>query len=110
MGTPWLGASASRMFRGMTVENTFPGKCRRTSWDTCAEKFVRPSNMVSATPKTSSRGFIRRFTVRSVAIRSLSPSSAKYSHCTGTKIPSAAHRAFSVSSSNDGGQSTKIKS
>lgn len=33
-----------------------------------------------------------------------------YSHCTGTRIPSAAHSAFSVSNSNDGGQSTKIKS
>ena len=34
MGFPWLGASDKRMFRGITVAYTFPGKNRLTSWAT----------------------------------------------------------------------------
>lgn len=46
------------------------GKNFRTSSATCMERLVRPSNMVSRTPKISRDGFSRRFTARRVVIRS----------------------------------------
>ena len=67
---------APEQLRGIAAAKTLPGKCRRTSSATWAEKFVRPSNIVSSTPNTESPGFSRRFTARSVVIKSESPSNA----------------------------------
>ena len=54
---PWLGASASRTLRGMTVPYTFSLKNSRTSRATCCPRFVRSSLMVSSTPSMSRDGF-----------------------------------------------------
>ena len=48
--------------------------------------------------------------MRTVFMRSLSPSRAKYSPWTGTRMLSAAQRALMVMSSRDGGQSMRRKS
>jgi threonine/homoserine/homoserine lactone efflux protein len=65
---------------------------------------------------TRSRPMICRFLLRlactclMVLTRSVSPSSAKYSHCIGTITPWAAHRPFSVNRLRLGGQSISTKS
>ena len=76
MGLPWLGASLTRTFRGMTTLYTFPAKKRFSSCATWMDRFVRPSYMVSSTPSISRPGFMLRRTMRTVFIRSLRPSSA----------------------------------
>jgi len=43
-GFPWLGASDTRTFRGMTVSKSWALKCCLTSSLTCPESAVRPSN------------------------------------------------------------------
>ena len=45
-----------------------------------------------------------------VSINKVNPSRAKYSHCKGTKIESAAQRAFTVRIFKEGGQSINTKS
>ena len=56
----------------------------------------------------SSDGFSAARTRRIVATRSASPSSAKYSQCSGISTASAATSALSVSRPSDGGQSMKM--
>ena len=70
---------------------------------------VLPSNKALAGAGIELIGMERR-TMRTVFIRSERPSSAKYSPWTGTRMESAAHSAFRVSSSREGGQSMKTKS
>ena len=108
MGRPWLGASLRRTFRGMAVLYTLPGKKRLTSSVTWRARLVRLSYMVMSTPSSSRAGFRDRRTALMVYIRSLSPSRAKYSLCTGTRAASAAHRPLRVNSSREGGQSTNM--
>ena len=57
IGNPWLGASANRTLRGMTVSKTRSPRYRRASAATSADSFVRASYMVSATPFRTSSGF-----------------------------------------------------
>ena len=61
--------------------------------------------MVRRMPSTSRAGLMPPFTSSTVRRMSASPSSAKYSHWSGTMTPSAATRPFSVRSPSDGGQS-----
>jgi hypothetical protein len=56
-GCPWLGASASRMFRGIVVVHNPSPKYFFNSSATCCARLVRSSNMVSTTPSTASAGF-----------------------------------------------------
>src|SRR4029079_17488291 len=56
IGIPWLGASDSRTFRGITESKTRFPRWRRASPATSADSFVRPSNMVSTTPFSTSVG------------------------------------------------------
>ena len=58
IGFPKLGASASRVVRGITVSKTACLKCSRTSATTCCDRRVRPSNMVITTPSRLSDGLI----------------------------------------------------
>jgi len=110
IGFPNEGASARRMLLGMTVRNAFFPKWARMSSATWRERFVLSSYMVRSTPPISSIGFRVIFTRSIVSIRSVTPSSAKYSHWIGIRTSSAAHRPFSVRSPSDGGQSTSRKS
>jgi hypothetical protein len=107
-GRPKLGASPSRMLRGITVSKTSDGKCWRTSRSTSWASLVRPSCMVSSIPATVSRGLSSRWTSDSVSSSPASPSSAKYSVCTGTITRSAATSALTVSGPSDGGQSSSV--
>ena len=51
IGLPKLGASARRMFRGMTVSNTcLPKYSRASAGDLSAERLSRASYIVSSTP------------------------------------------------------------
>jgi hypothetical protein len=71
-----MGASESLTLLGMTAPNTRPGKFRLTSSATSAERRVRPSNMVSTTPRVARVGFSMVATRRSVLRSWVSPSSA----------------------------------
>ena len=55
---PWLGASDNRTLRGMAAANTLPGKWRRTSSATWAEKFVRLCAELSGA-KEQADGFLK---------------------------------------------------
>ncbi len=74
------------------------------------ERFVRSSYIVSTTPSIPSPGLNDAFTRSIVSIRSVTPSSAKYSHWIGMRTVSAAQRLLSVNSPRDGGQSIRMKS
>ena len=65
--------------------------------------------MVRIMPAIVSRGFSSRWISASVSSRPASPSSAKYSVCTGTITRSAATSALTVSGPSDGGQSSSVK-
>ena len=68
---------------------------------------MRRSNMVSATPRIESSG-LKRARIRSTVCSSwLSPSSAKNSVCSGTRIELAAISALTVSRPSEGGQSIR---
>ena len=108
-GMPWLGASPRRTLRGMTVlEHLLLEELAARRAATCWPRFVRSSYIVSSTPSMSSAGLSDARTRRSVPTRSASPSSAKYSQCSGISTASAATSAFSVSRPSDGGQSMKM--
>ena len=96
---------ADRTLRGITVSKTSSGKCWRTSRSTSCARRVRPSCIVSTMPATVSLGLSSRWISESVSSRPASPSSAKYSVCTGTMTRSAATSALTVSGPSDGGQS-----
>ena len=107
---PWLGASARRTLRGTRVRNTVSPKCWVSSLLTALARLLRTSYMVRMMPSISSAGLSFCFSALMVLISELRPSSAKYSHCIGTMMPSAAAKAFRVSSDSDGGQSMMMKS
>src|SRR5829696_79804 len=107
-GSPKLGASPSRTLRGITVSKTSDGKCSRTSRSTSWASFVRASCMVNSMPATVRRGLSSRCTSDSVSSRPASPSSAKYSVCTGTITRSAATSALIVSGPSDGGVHLRV--
>jgi hypothetical protein len=88
----------------MIASNT--RKCAFTSSATWWVSEFRPSNIVSTIPSTPSSGLKAPFTRSIVAIRCVSPSSAKYSHWSGTSTRCAAVSAFSVKSPSEGGQSS----
>src|ERR1039457_5396399 len=97
MVCPWLGASAKRMLRGITVWKTFSRKKSLRSLATWRVRFVRSSNIVSRMPSIS-RGCSNDSRMRwMVSINSEMPSRAKNSHWMGTRTESAAIRAFRVS-------------
>jgi len=66
----------SRTERGTTVSYTDPFMWRRTSRATCADRFVRASNIVRRTPSISSLGLRASRTRRMVFTSWLSPSRA----------------------------------
>ena len=70
----------------------------------------RESYIVSRNPSISSPGFSFVLVILIVFSSLPSPSSAKYSHCTGISTLSEATSAFSVTSPSDGEQSIRIKS
>jgi len=109
-GIPWLGASASRTFRGITASKTCAPKNPRRSAATCLERVVLSSYIVSRMPSMASDGLIARRSLASVSRSSETPSSARNSHWTGTMTASAAARALIVRISSDGGQSIRMKS
>jgi hypothetical protein len=107
-GIPWLGASASRTFRGITLSNTWEPKKPLRSAATCFESVVRSSYMVKSMPSITSAGLIVRRRRINVSRSSETPSKAKYSHCIGTRTESLAASAFSVKRSREGGQSISM--
>ena len=109
IGFPWLGASASRTFLGITVEKTCAPKKLRRSEATWRESVVRSSYMVNRMPSTAKSGFSVLRILISVSRSSETPSSAKYSHCIGIKTESLATKALSVTRSSAGGQSSMTK-
>src|SRR5665647_3254356 len=71
---------------------------------------MRGSNITRSSPMICRSLFMLAWTCLMVLTRSVSPSSAKYSHCIGTITPCAEHRPLSVSMDSDGGQSIRMKS
>src|SRR5512133_1609806 len=55
-GSPYDGASASRMLRGTMLLKTCPGKWLLTSFTTSWARFVRGSYIVRMTPRTRRPG------------------------------------------------------
>jgi hypothetical protein len=105
---PWLGASASRTFLGITVSNTCPPKKLRRSAATCLDSVVRSSYIVRRMPSTARAGLIVRRMRKSVSRSSDTPSIARNSHWMGTKTESLAASALSVRRSSVGGQSIRM--
>ena len=70
---------------------------------------MRSSYIVSTTPAMVRFGLTPPWMRRTVEISSLTPSRAKYSHCSGTRMPSAAASAETVRWPSDGGQSSSTK-
>ena len=77
----------------------------RTSATTWFDSLLRWSNMVSTIPWIDSSGFSVERTCSTVCNNCDRPSSAKNSHCSGTRIASDAAMALTVSRLSDGGQS-----
>ena len=106
IGNPYEGASAKRIFLGIILLNTWLGKCLFTSRTTSDERLVRLSNIVRITPRTFNSGKSADRTRSIVWVSCPNPSSARYSHCTGTTTPSiAAINPFTVNKPSEGGQS-----
>ena len=109
-GMPWLGASARRTFLGITLSNTCAPKKLRRSAATCLESVVRSSYIVNRMPSIARDGLMERRSRARVSRSSDTPSSARNSHWTGTRIESLAASAFTVRMSRDGGQSIRMYS
>ena len=107
---PKLGASLKRVLRCMMVSNTISSKWFRTSSTTWLLRRRRTSYMVNKMPSTFNVVFKRVCTIFMVLSNLPSPSSAKYSHCTGIITESAAVNELMVIKPNDGEQSMIIKS
>ncbi|MNV78448.1 hypothetical protein D3C71_1719360 [compost metagenome] len=96
--------------RGITLLNTFSPKCP-LSWSlTCCCKVMRGSNITRSRPMICRSALRLACTCLMVLTRSVSPSSAKYSHCMGTITPWALHSPLRVSMLKLGGQSMSTKS
>ena len=78
----------------------------RTSATTWSDRLLRASNIVSTMPWIVSSGLSAALTCSTVFSSCDNPSSAKNSHCSGTRIACAAAIALTVSRLSDGGQST----
>jgi hypothetical protein len=107
---PWLGASASRTFLGITLSKTCAPKKLLRSAATCFDRVVRSSYIVRRIPSIASDGLIARRRRASVSRSSETPSRARNSHWTGTSTESLAASALTVRTSSDGGQSIKMNS
>jgi hypothetical protein len=81
-----------------------------SSATTSLVSFVCASNIVSTTPLTRSRGFIRLFTSCTVSSSLANPCSARKCGCIGIITSLATPSALIVSSPSDGGQSIRMKS
>src|SRR5436853_633346 len=99
---------AARLDRGGELEQALlRAAAARLAAATWAERLLRRSNMVSATPRMDSSG-LKRARIRSTVWSNwLSPSSAKNSVCSGTRMELAAIKALTVSRPSEGGQSIR---
>ena len=103
---PKLGASPSRMERGMTVLYSIWGRCRSTWSMTWRERLVRPSYMVISTPSCRMRGLAPLAQICAVTCRILaSPSKPNHSHWRGVSTSSQAARAEVIKTPREGGVS-----
>ena len=93
------------MLRWIIVSNVSGPKCSRTSVATWLFRRLR-MYIVSTNPSISSAGFRPLLTILIVLSSFESPSSARYSHCTGISTESAAVRTLTVVYPSEGEQST----
>ena len=96
--------------RLITVWNTSSPNRSTTRVSTSRECSVRESYMVASRPSMASLGLIRRETLSMVSVSSATPRMAKYSHSSGTMMPSEQASAFTVSRPRDGWQSMRMTS
>jgi hypothetical protein len=95
---PWLGASARRTLRGITVRKTLSPKCLvQLGRDRVGEVVAHVEHGAHDAFDLELR-IEPALRASMVSVQRGRPSSAKYSHCIGTSTPSAAVSAFSVSS------------